>query len=153
MDVVCSNCKRTLCPNFTIQNSVRVALECKCGERANHYVAQDGSLTERKPVRYKPPAYFESLENDTATLRESAQALKELRVLYDSTGERIHALNQMRIPVMDRERTRVMREVMGSRVMTTAGGDPVKAIELVLSRMDPDSAAELLQSIMARMQS
>jgi len=37
--------------------------------------------------------------------------------------------------------------------MTTAGGDPVKAIELVLSRMDPDSAAELLQSIMARMQS
>ena len=132
-------------------NAKRIATECKCGERTSFHIniGADGvpNMTGHRSKRDRPPAaYLEMV--DIEALRESAAALRDLRLLKQHTSDKIDALNMMRSPIMVREQQRVMSEAMSSTLVQAHGGDPINAITAVLMKMDPDSQKEMMARLM-----
>ena len=146
----CKNCGLALMSAVPV-NAKRIASECKCGERVNYHVSigPDGvpELSGHRSKRDLPPAAYSDFI-DIEVLRLSATALRELRTMRDGAQAKIDALMEMRIPVMNREKSRVIGEAMSQTLMQAHGNNPLKTITAVLSQMDPDSAAELMATLM-----
>jgi len=87
---------------------------------------------------------------DEDCLRETSVALRALREQRDGVLSRIEAIEELRAPVVQRERKRLVSEAGSQRMMVRYGNDPVKALNALLAGLDPDTAEELLSNAMAR---
>jgi len=144
----CLNCDRKLADIKPI-NARRIAIECLCTSRVSLHVLPGGEISTQTRPSGKPPAYFYDLP-DTQCLRESIVAVNDLKRQAGLIHDKIRALQDLRAPVMERERARLMAEALGGQLVQNMGS-PLAAIKAVLEQLDPDTAKEMMAAILAEL--